>query len=89
MPLNAPHKRLAKRARHLVNQAVGLGKLDKPTSCSECKKPIILPHMLHGHHENYEKPLDVIWLCASCHKLLHLRDPLGWMIQGPANDENE
>ena len=25
----------------------------------------------HAHHENYDKPLDVMWLCAICHKQRH------------------
>lgn len=25
----------------------------------------------HGHHENYDKPLDVIWLCPQHHKDRH------------------
>ena len=24
-----------------------------------------------AHHENYEKPLDVMWLCQPCHKQRH------------------
>lgn len=24
-----------------------------------------------GHHENYSKPLDVVWLCASHHRSRH------------------
>lgn len=50
-----------------VRQAVKLGKLKKPIYCRCCgrNKP------LQGHHKDYSKPLDVIWLCASCHGFLH------------------
>ena len=26
---------------------------------------------LHGHHEDYSQPLEVVWLCAPCHGLRH------------------
>lgn len=47
--------------------AVETGKLIRPESCSECKK-ICTPH---AHHEDYSKPLEVIWLCSTCHFYLH------------------
>jgi ribosomal protein L37AE/L43A len=30
---------------------------------------------VHGHHRDYSKPLDVIWLCAKCHHRLHAYFP--------------
>ena len=69
--LSASKQSPAKWARSQLHQALYSGKLKKPTSCSKCKRHFIRPNLLHGHHEDYEKPLDVIWLCASCHMSLH------------------
>ena len=33
---------------------------------------ICLSDGVHRHHRDYSKPLEIVWLCASCHKLLHL-----------------
>jgi formylmethanofuran dehydrogenase subunit E len=43
------------------------GKIIKPKLCEHCKEEKIL----NGHHPDYSKPLEVVWLCHSCHKLLH------------------
>ena len=26
----------------------------------------------HGHHEDYNQPLLIVWLCATCHRQLHV-----------------
>jgi hypothetical protein len=62
--LNNPVK---SRAQTVLNIAVRSGKiLRKP--CSVCNDP-----NSHGHHEDYEKPLDVLWLCPIHHKEAHTK----------------
>jgi len=55
------------KASKLVEMALKTGKLKKSIYCSECghKRKLV------GHHDNYEFPLKVRWLCYSCHKNIH------------------
>ena len=59
-----------KAANVLVHRAVQTGVLKKSKNCERCgkRKPA---NTIEGHHEDYLKPLDVIWLCTSCHGLRH------------------
>ena len=43
------------------------GYIIKPKTCSICKRET----RILGHHEDYSKPYEVVWLCYSCHKLKH------------------
>jgi len=54
-------------ATTLVNNAVRDGRLPKPFNCEICSSG----GRIYGHHEDYYKPLEVIWVCQSCHKLQH------------------
>jgi len=60
---NNPEKR---QANAIVGNAVRDGRLIK-TSCVECDSTV----SAHGHHEDYNKPLVVIWLCPKCHSKRH------------------
>lgn len=51
--------------RWKVWHAVKIGKIIKPLSCEHCKQT----KKLQGHHTDYKKPLIVIWLCSTCHRL--------------------
>jgi hypothetical protein len=56
-------------ARRLVNVAVRLGDLIRPDHCERCASQT--KRALDGHHEDYSRPLDVVWLCRACHKARH------------------
>jgi hypothetical protein len=61
------HYRHKIRANRAVYSAIRNGTLIKPDTCENgCH--IESPRKLHGHHEDYSKPLDVRWLCTKCHK---------------------
>lgn len=50
-----------------VGEAVRSGALVKPDACEDCDGP----GPLHGHHEDYDKPLEVAWICPPCHARRH------------------
>jgi hypothetical protein len=61
------------RARNLLNTAVTRGKIEKPDCCEECGE-IWESWEIHAHHKDYERPLDVEWLCIECHHRRHEED---------------
>lgn len=56
------------KAHRAVNNALAQGKMKKPDTCSRCTNT----ENIQGHHEDYNKPLEVIWLCAKCHAKEHI-----------------
>jgi len=59
-----PDKR---RTHQKVHKAVKSGTLEKPECCEACDNTTNIV----GHHEDYDKPLEVLWLCRRCHGMLH------------------
>jgi ribosomal protein S27AE len=66
-----PTRQAHQRAMSVVNHAVRDRKISKPKSCSRCGK--VGP--VQGHHENYERPLEVRWLCSACHGAITRKVP--------------
>src|SRR3990167_2067628 len=59
-------KNRQKRKTHLIlKKAIKYGKL-KREPCKVCGE-----ERTDGHHEDYSKPLEVIWVCRQHHKDLH------------------
>jgi hypothetical protein len=55
-------------ARNKLHAAVRDGKITRPPECEICSAS---DEVLHGHHEDYSKPLEVIWVCPACHSFIH------------------
>ena len=53
------------KANTALNNAVKTGKVIK-TACFSCGNTSVV-----AHHSSYALPLDVIWLCQTCHKATH------------------
>jgi len=60
-------RKLEKSAHQKVYAAVKSGKLKRPRFCSMCGGGTYI----QGHHNDYRKPLLVIWVCWCCHMTLH------------------
>ena len=62
------------RAHDILEKAVARGHVIRPDGCSVCGAT---GHMRDGrstiqaHHDDYNKPLDVRWLCQHCHHDWH------------------
>lgn len=52
------------RARTLANGAISSGKIAKDNFCWWC---LTTNKRLSAHHEDYSKPLEIVWLCGRCH----------------------
>ena len=55
------------RAYSAVWNAILKGTLIRPEFCSRCGEVT----KVQGHHRDYSKPLDVVWLCRGCHEIVH------------------
>ena len=61
-----PKLRVKHKARWALNKAIHQSKTLTRQPCIRCGSK-----RSEGHHEDYSKPLVVIWLCRPCHKVEH------------------
>lgn len=78
-------KNKLKRAAHIIlGNAKKYGKIISPNECSKCRASCVPD----AHHEDYNKPLDVVWLCKPCHGARHaeireeIRSGVDWSERG-------
>lgn len=62
------------RAHNITEQAIARGILARPARCGTCGSESVFKDGRAGiqaHHPDYNKPLDVMWLCQPCHHRWH------------------
>lgn len=64
----AANMHLQRQAWNILTKEIGSGSLRGVTICEDCKEA---SDRIQGHHEDYAKPRDIIWLCLSCHQRRH------------------
>ena len=69
-----PDNAKKKRVQHLTEKAIEKGVLNRPVKCKKCNGTQEFSDGRNGiqaHHSDYDKPLDVQWLCQKCHHEWH------------------
>ena len=63
------------RAQNILEKAVEKGIIERHLECEKCG--VLNPRFKNGrtaiqaHHSDYDKPLEVMWLCQRCHHKWH------------------
>ena len=63
------------KAHKVIELALLRGEIERPETCEDCSEE----QRLHGHHDDYSKPLDVRWLCQPCHQRFHREAKKRWV----------
>jgi len=72
---HAANHHLRSEAVRAYKSALWHGIITPATSCEACSAK----GRMHGHHEDYAKPLEVEWLRSPCHRRRHAFRPPGSM----------
>lgn len=62
------------KAHGLVEKAVMRGRLTRPLTCESCGASGVFVDgrtAIQAHHDDYNKPMSVRWLCQPCHHEWH------------------
>lgn len=58
----------SQKATNKLHKEIEKGNIQRPLCCQLCGKN---ESTISGHHFDYSKPLQIIWVCPSCHRLIH------------------
>lgn len=68
---NTDRIKIMKTASNLIAKYIKSGQLNRATICQQCGND----QYTEAAHSCYSRPLDVIWLCKSCHRKWDSYDP--------------
>jgi hypothetical protein len=78
-------------AHNKVEKAIVRGEIVRPSACSECGsegKPYTDGRApIQAHHDDYNKPLDVRWLCQPCHHEWHKHNAAVPLVNEPSGGD--
>ena len=63
----AKYRSFQQTIRSLTRDVYNIGLLHRPQTCEKCSNKLFL----EMHHKDYTNPLDIEWLCKSCHTMSH------------------
>lgn len=74
-------------SRAITKYALSCGRLIRADKCEFCGST----QYIQGHHEDYEHPMQITWLCRTCHANRHkeLREIQRRLKYSPFKDNNE
>ena len=79
------------RAHDITEKAIQRGLLVRPDVCQACggdgRAYRDGRHPIQAHHADYNRPLDVMWLCQPCHHDWHRTNTAVAVTGGDANGE--
>lgn len=65
------------QAQNALETAIKNGSIQRVNECQECGASGVMidgRNIVQAHHDDYEKPLEVRWLCQKCHFSWHTKN---------------
>ena len=79
-------------SQNLLEQAIEDGKIERKYACEKCGANVVFADGRTGiqaHHCDYNKPLEVMWLCQKCHHEWHKNNKAVTFKGGDAHEKAE
>jgi hypothetical protein len=68
-----------KHAKQEIHKLFKNGTITSAAICQRCR----LQKRTETHHVDYDKPFEIVWLCRSCHRLVHWAEKRGETVSVP------